>query len=224
MKVGIVGSGVVGQTIGATLVERGEDVMLGTRSPGDIERKRGMGPPLKDWLTQTGDKGRIGTFAEAAAHGEIVINATSGMGSVEALTLAGESNLDEKILIDVSNPLDFSHGMPPTLSVCNTDSVGEQIQRAFPAAKVVKTLNTTTVNVMVNPAKVAGGDHNIFVSGNDAGAKKQVTELLGRWFGWRNVTDLGDITSARGAEMILPIWVRLYGLLGTGMFNFKIMR
>ena len=224
MNVGIVGSGVVGQTIGAKLVERGEDVVLGTRSPADIDRKRGMGAPLKDWLSQTGNKGRIGTFAEAAAHGEIVINATSGAGSVEALTLAGRSSLDGKILIDVSNPLDFSHGMPPTLSVCNTDSVGEQIQRAFPTAKVVKTLNTTTVNVMVDPAKVAGGDHSIFVSGNDADAKKRVTELLGRWFGWRSVIDLGDITSARGAEMILPIWVRLYGVLGTGMFNFKIVR
>ncbi|HEY3257861.1 MAG TPA: NAD(P)-binding domain-containing protein [Gemmatimonadaceae bacterium] len=224
MKVGIVGSGVVGQTLGAKLVVCGEDVILGTRSPGDIERKRGMGPPLKDCLTQTGNKGRIATFAEAAAHGEMVINATSGMGSVEALTLAGENNLDGKILIDVANPLDFSHGMPPSLTVCNTDSLGEQIQRAFPAAKVVKTLNTTTASVMVDPAKVAGGDHDIFVSGNDADAKKRVTELLGRWFGWRSVIDLGDITTARGAEMILPIWVRLYGALGTAMFNFKIVR
>jgi predicted dinucleotide-binding enzyme len=224
MKVGIVGSGVVGQTLGAKLAERGEVVMLGTRSPEDIEKKRGMGPPLKDWLSHTGNKGRIGTFAEAASHGEIVINATSGMGSVEALTLAGEKNLDGKILIDVANPLDFSRGMPPSLTVCNTDSLGEQIQRAFPAAKVVKTLNTTTVNVMVDPAKVAGGDHNIFVSGNDAGAKKRVAELLRQWFGWPSVIDLGDITSARGAEMILPIWVRLYGVLGSAMFNFKVVR
>ena len=224
MKVGIVGSGVVGQTLGAKLVERGEDVVLGTRSPGDTEKKRGMGPPLKDWLGRTGNKGRIATFAEAASHGEIVINATSGMGSLEALTLAGEKNLDGKILVDVANPLDFSHGMPPSLTVCNTDSLGEQIQRAFPAAKVVKTLNTMTASLMVDPAKVGGGDHDIFVSGNDADAKKRVAELLAHWFGWRSVIDLGDITTARGAEMILPIWVRLYGVLGTGMFNFKIMR
>lgn len=224
MKVGIVGSGIVGQTLGAKLVERGEDVVLGTRSPGDMDAKRGMGAPLKDWLSQTGGKARIASFAEAAAHGEVVINATSGPASIEALTAAGAANLKGKILIDVSNPLDFTRGFPPTLSVSNTDSNAEQIQRAFPDAKVVKTLNTTTASVMVDPAKVANGDHDLFVSGNDAQAKAQVTELLKRWFGWRSVIDLGDITTARGAEMLLPLWVRLYAALGTAMFNFKIAR
>src|SRR6266550_4470947 len=224
MKIGIIGSGVVGQTIGAKLVEAGEDVVLGTRTPGNLDDKRGMGAPLNDWLEKTSNKGRVASFADAAAHGEIVINATAGMASVEALRLAGEGNLDGKILIDLSNALDFSHGFPPTLSVCNTDSVAEQIQRAFPGARVVKTLNTTTAAVMVDPAKVAGGDHDLFVSGNDAAAKAQVTELLRRWFGWRTVIDLGDITTARGPEMLLAIWVRLYGALGTGMFNFKVVR
>ncbi|HEU4994566.1 MAG TPA: NAD(P)-binding domain-containing protein [Gemmatimonadaceae bacterium] len=224
MKVGIIGSGVVGQTIGAKLVERGEDVMLGTRSPGQLSDKRGMGAPLADWLSRIQNRARIGTFADTAAHGEIVINATSGMASLEALRLAGEKNLSGKILIDIANPLDFSRGMPPSLSVCNTDSLGEQIQRAFPAAKVVKTLNTTTASVMVNPALVAGGDHDLFVSGNDASAKARVSELLTRWFGWRSVIDLGDITTARGTEMLLPVWVRLWGALGTPMFNFKIAR
>ncbi len=224
MKIGIVGSGVVGQTLGAKLIEVGEDVVLGTRTPGDLDEKRGMGAPLSEWVKKTGDKGRIASFADAAAHGEIVINATGGMVSLEALRLAGERNLDGKILIDVSNPLDFSHGFPPTLTVCNTDSVAEQIQRAFPTAKVVKTLNTTNTAVMVDPAKVGGGDHDLFVSGNDSAAKARVTELLKRWFGWRTVIDLGDITTARGAEMILPIWVRLYSVLGTGMFNFKVVR
>jgi predicted dinucleotide-binding enzyme len=129
MKIGILGSGVVGQTIGAKLVERGEDVVLGTRSPKQLVDKRGMGAPLSEWLSKVGNKARIASFAEAAAHGEIVINATSGTGSLEALKLAGEGNLDGKILIDVSNPLDFSRGMPPFLTVCNTDSLGEQIQR-----------------------------------------------------------------------------------------------
>jgi len=224
MKIGIIGSGVVGQTIGAKLVERGEDVVLGTRSPGKLNDKRGFGQSLDDWLTATGSKARVGTFADAAAHGEIVINATSGTVSLEALRLAGEQNLRGKILIDISNPLDFSKGMPPTLTVCNTDSVGEQIQRAFPEAKVVKTLNTTNVNVMVDPGQVAGGDHDLFVSGNDAAAKARVTELLRQWFGWRNVIDLGDITTARGVEMILPVWLRLWGALGSPMFNFKIAR
>jgi predicted dinucleotide-binding enzyme len=224
MKIGIIGSGVVGQTLGAKLAERGEDVVLGTRSPGNLSDKRGFGKPLEEWLRSAGSNARIATFADAAVHGEIVINATSGVGSIEALQLAGEQSLKNKILIDVSNPLDFSRGFPPSLTVCNTDSVAEQIQRAFPDAKVVKTLNTTTAAVMVDPAKVAAGDHHLFVSGNDAAAKTRVTELLHDWFGWRNVIDLGDITTARGAEMILPIWLRLMGALGTPMFNFKIAR
>lgn len=224
MKVGILGSGVVGQTIGAKLVERGEDVVLGTRTPAELDDKRGMGPPLSQWLTRVGNKARVATFAEAATHGEIVINATSGMGALEALELAGAASLDGKILMDVSNPLDFSSGMPPSLSVCNTDSLGEQIQRAFPNARVVKTLNTINANVMVNPLLVAGGDHDVFVSGDDADARARVSELLKSWFGWRSVIDLGDITTARGTEMMLPVWVRLWGALGTPMFNFKISR
>lgn len=224
MKIGIVGSGGVAQTLGAKLVERGEDVVLGTRSPGNVSDKRGFGQSLEDWLATTGNKARVATFADAAAHGEIVINATSGTVSLDALKMAGGENLRGKILIDVSNPLDFSKGMPPTLTVCNTDSIGEQIQRTFPESKVVKTLNTTNMQVMVGPSKVGGGDHHLFVSGNDAAAKTRVTELLRQWFGWRNVIDLGDITTARGAEMILPIWLRLMGALKTPMFNFKIVQ
>jgi len=224
MKIGIIGSGVVGQTIGAKLVERGEDVVLGTRSPQKLEDKRGMGGSLGEWVKKTNNKGRVATFQEAARHGEIVINATAGTGSVEALKAAGEQNLNGKIVIDISNPLDFSKGMPPSLTVCNTDSLGEQVQRAFPKANIVKTLNTMTTVIMVDPSQVAGGDHHVFVSGNDAAAKARVTELLKRWFGWRDVIDLGDITTARGTEMILPIWVRLWGALGTPMFNFKVAR
>ncbi len=152
-----------------------------------------------------------------------MFNATNGMGSLEALKLAGESNLNGKILVDISNPLDFSKGMPPSLSVCNTDSLGEQIQRAFPAVKVVKTLNTVTASLMVNPRQLADGDHHVFVSGNDAGAKAQVTDLLKTWFGWKHVIDLGDITTARGTEMYLPLWLRLWGALGTGMLNIKVV-
>jgi len=153
-----------------------------------------------------------------------VINATAGTGSLEALKLAGDGNLKGKIVIDIANPLDFSKGMPPTLSVCNSDSLGEQIQRAFPQVTVVKTLNTMTAALMVDPGQLAGGDHHVFVSGNDTGAKARVTELLKSWFGWRQVIDLGDITTARGTEMILPLWLRLWGALGTPMLNFKIVR
>ena len=224
MKIGILGSGVVGQTLGEKLLERGGDVVLGTRSPDKLEGKRGMGAPLDEWLRRTNGKARVASFADAASHGEIVINATHGGGSLDALAMAGAANLDGKILIDVANPLDFSRGMPPSLTVCNTDSLGEQIQRAFPNVKVVKTLHTANAQVMVNPAGVADGDHDLFVCGNDAAARARVAELLKQWFGWRNVIDLGDITAARGTEMLLPIWVRLMGALGTPLFNFKIVR
>jgi predicted dinucleotide-binding enzyme len=114
--------------------------------------------------------------------------------------------------------------MPPSLTVCNTDSLGEQIQRAFPAARVVKALNTVNAQVMVDPAGVGGGDHDLFVCGDDAEAKRQVTDWLGEWFGWRNVVDLGDISTARGTEMLLPLWVRLWAALGTPRFNLKVVR
>jgi predicted dinucleotide-binding enzyme len=164
----------------------------------------------------------LGSFAEAAAHGELVVNATSGGASLDALGQAGEANLDGKVLVDVANPLDFSGGMPSSLSVANTDSPGEQIQRAFPGARVVKTLNTMTAALMVDPGRVAGGDHHVYVSG-DPDAKAQVARLLTDGFGWREVLDLGDITSARGAEMYVDLWLRLFGALGTPMVNVRVV-
>lgn len=214
MKIGIVGSGTVARTIGAKLVELGHEIVLGTR-----DRAK-----LNEWLAEAGRGARAGSFAEAAAHGEVVINATAGGGSLEALRAAGAPNLNGKILIDIANPLDFSKGMPPTLSVVNTDSLGEQIQRAFPEVKVVKTLNTVTASIMVNPRQLAGGDHHIFVSGDDPEARAQVSEWLRSWFGWEHIIELGDISTARGAEQILPIWVRLMGVLGTPLFSFKVVR
>ena len=165
----------------------------------------------------------LGTFGEAAAHGEMVVNATAGAVSLEALDMAGEEYLTGKVLVDISNPLDFSEGMPPTLSVSNTDSLGEQIQRRFPEAKVVKTLHTMNAYLMVDPAQLAGGEHTVFVCGDDAETKAKVTELL-RSFGWTDIIDLGDISTARGTEMLLPIWVRLFGALQKPIFNFKIVR
>jgi 8-hydroxy-5-deazaflavin:NADPH oxidoreductase len=225
MKIGILGSGVVGQTVGAKLARLGHDVVLGTRSPDEIHVKRGHGgTSLADWLERAGTTAHIASFPEAAAHGEVVLNATNGMNSLAALRLAGAGTLAGKILIDIANPLDFSRGMPPTLSVCNDDSLGEQIQREFPETRVVKALNTTTAAIMVDPAQVAGGDHDLFICGDDDDAKRQVTQWLREWFGWRDVVDLGEISAARGTEMILPLWVRLMGTLGTPMFNFKIAR
>jgi len=227
MKIGIIGTGMVGQVLAAKLAADGHTVVVGTRNPAETLARTspdGYGnPPFAAWQ-RAHPAVKLGTFAEAATHGEVLLNAASGGGSIQALTAAGAGNLEGKILIDIANPLDFSKGMPPSLSVCNTDSLAEQIQRAFPGLKVVKSLNTVTALVMVNPAAVAGGDHHLFVSGNDAGAKAEVIRLLGAWFGWKNIIDLGDITTARGTEMMLPVWIRLWGALKTPMFNFKIVR
>ena len=213
MNIGIIGSGTVGQTLGGKLAALGHDVKIGTRDP----------QKLTDWQAKVGQKASVGSFAEAAAWGEIVFNCTTGAASLAALTQAGEQNLSGKTLVDVANPLDFSQGMPPTLTVCNTDSLAEQIQRAFPQARVVKTLNTMNADLMVNPALLPG-EHDVFVSGNDADAKAAVTAILTDMFGWRSVIDLGDIKTARTVEMLLPLWVNLYGVFQTATFNFKIIR
>lgn len=227
MKVGILGTGVVGQAISGKLAELGHEVIVGTRDVAQTLAHTEPGfyglPSFSVWQQQH-PQVKLGTFAEASRHGEAVFNATNGTGSMAALDMAGAANLEGKILIDIANPLDFSRGMPPTLSVCNTDSLGEQIQRAFPNVKVVKTLNTVTAFLMVNPGLVADGNHTMFVCGNDAAAKAQVSDWLKTWFGWQDVIDLGDIGAARGAEMYLPIWLRLMGTLGMGMFNIKVVR
>ncbi|MBI5959657.1 MAG: NAD(P)-binding domain-containing protein, partial [Chloroflexi bacterium] len=214
MKIGVLGTGTVGQAISAKLSEMNHDVMIGTRDVTKTLKRTGpdgMGnPPFSMWYEQHPHV-KLGTFAQAAAYGEILVNATNGSASVEVLKQVGETHLNGKILIDIANPLDFSKGMPPSLFVCNTDSLGEQIQRAFPQLKVVKTLNTMTAGLMVNPRQLAEGDHDVFVSGDDAGAKTKVSALLKTDFGWKQVIDLGDISSARGTEMILPIWLRLWG-------------
>ena len=215
MRIGILGTGVVGKTLATKLVKLGHDVRMGSRSAG--------GEKARAWLKEAGGKSSEGTFADAASHAEMIFNCTSGGGSLEALRAAGANNLQGKVLVDVANPLDFSRGMPPTLSVCNTDSLGEQIQKAFPGAKVVKSLNTVTAAVMVEPSLIRG-THTMFLSGNDAGAKAQVTELLRAGFGWKDVMDLGDITGARAQEMYLPLWLRLYTTLKTPNINVQLVR
>jgi predicted dinucleotide-binding enzyme len=226
MRMGLLGTGPVSQRLAGRLAGLGHEVMIGTR---DVEalmaRTEGAydgSPAFADWRTDHPTV-RVGTFADAAAFAEMVWNATAGAASLEALAMAGTRNLDGKILVDVANPLDVSHRMPPTLSVCNTDSLAEQIQRAFPGAKVVKTLNTVNARLMVDPAQVGGGDHHVFVSGNDQEAKSEVTRLLVEGFGWTNVLDLGDITSARAAEMYLPLWLRLFAAVGNPMVNVKVV-
>ena len=202
MKIGVLGTGNVGRTIAAKLFELGHDVLVGSRTA----------------------KEDAVTFAHAAVHGELVFNCTAGDKSLEALRMAEADNLADKILVDVANPLDFSRGMPPILAVCNADSLGEEIQRLFPRSKVVKALNTVNCRVMVEPSLLPG-EHDVFVCGNDEGAKSEVRELI-RTFGWpaEHIIDLGDITGARGMEMYLPLWLRLMGTLGTPTFNIAIER
>lgn len=224
MKIGILGSGMVGQDLGAKLVELGHDVVIGTRDPAKLDDKKSGGASLREWLARTSGKGRVATFAAAAAHGELVVHAAHGAAAFEVLKAAGGAkNLDGKVVIDTANDLDFSAGMPPRLVTQDGDSLGERIQKAYPKAKVVKTLNTVTSAVMIDPAAIAGGDHHVFLSGNDKAAKAKVAEILAS-FGWRNVLDLGDITTARGSELLLPLWLRLWGALGTPLLNLKVVR
>ncbi len=215
MKYGVLGTGMVGKALAIKLGSLGHDVMMGSRSGAKDES-------LVAALSSSPRPIRLGTFREAAAFGERLISCTTGTTSVDALRAADPSDLSGKVLIDVSNPLDFSKGMPATLTVCNTDSLGEMIQRSFPELKVVKALNTCNCAVMVDPGRVPG-EHDLFIAGNDASAKQQVTEML-REFGWRSIIDLGDISCARATEQLMPIWLRLYGMYGSPDFNYRMVK
>lgn len=214
MKIGVLGTGLVGQTIGSKLVQLGHEVLMGSRDAAN--------PKAIAWAKQQERRNALfGTFANAAEFGEIIFNCTLGSASLEALRQAGAENLKGKVLIDLSNPIDYSADTW-TLTVCNTDSLGEQIQRAFPQARVVKTLNTVNSNVMIDPNKLAEKT-DIFVSGNDIDAKATVIAILRDWFGWRSVIDLGDITTSRGVEMFIPLWRSLRYVVPSNRFNIKIV-
>ncbi|HEU4810583.1 MAG TPA: NAD(P)-binding domain-containing protein [Nocardioides sp.] len=217
MKIAVLGTGMVGQALSIRLAELGHDVTIGTRDPAATLARE----EYAAWAAAHAGPA-LATFADAAAGAELVMNASGGTVTLDVLAQAGAENLAGKVLVDISNPLDFSQGFPPTLTVKDTDSMGEQVQRTFPRALVVKTLNTMNAGLMVHP-ETLGESTSVFVSGNDAGAKQTVTELLTS-FGHTDVIDLGDITTARGAEMVLPLWLRLMGSLGTATFNFKVVR
>lgn len=217
MKITVLGTGMVGNAIATKLVKVGHQIMMGSRNANSDAGQ--------EWLRSVGGKAQIGTFADAAKFGEIVFDCTNGANSLAALRQAGATNLHAKILIQVSNPLDTSKGMPPSLTVCNTDSLGEQIQREFPEVRVVKALNTVNCDIMIDPSGVPG-DHDLFICGNDTDAKREVASRLCEWFGWKpsNIIDLGDISNSRGTEMFLALWVRLWGVLGTPHFNIHVVR
>jgi predicted dinucleotide-binding enzyme len=227
VRIAVLGTGIVGRTLAGGLSAAGHDVVIGTRdAAATLARTEpdGMGnPPFSQWHADH-QHVKLVTFAEAAGASEVIVNATSGGASLASLESAGAANLAGKPLLDVANPLDFSQGMPPTLLVANTDSLAEQIQRAHPDAKVVKTLNTMSAVVMVDPGRLPES-HDVFVAGDDASAKDVTRELL-RGVGWKddNIVDVGGVRSARGLEMYLPLWLSVFGSSGSADFNIKIVR
>ncbi len=212
MEIAILGTGTVGRTLSEGLARHGHRVTVGTRDP---EATRARDEAAFEGVT-------LRTFADAAADAELVILATSGQAALGVIEAAGPSRLAGKVLIDVANPLDFSNGFPPSLSVCNTTSLGEQVQAAAPEAKVVKALNTVAAPVMIDPASVAGGDHTLPICGDDAEAKATVTALLAE-LGWRDVLDLGPISGARATEAYLLLWTRLYAARQSAAFSIKVV-
>lgn len=213
MRVGILGSGVVGQSLGRGFAGRGHEVVLGTRTP-DSEK-------LAPWKREVGDRGRTGTFAQAAAYGEVLVVAVLGTAAEQAIDLAGPRSFDGKVVIDVTNPLDFSKGMPPGLFVGMTDSLGERIQRKLPRAKVVKCFNIVNNQTMIDPSNT-GTKPTMLLCGNDEGAKRKVTEILEQ-FGWDDVVDIGGIDGARWLEAHVPLWVRVTMQKNTWFLGFKVV-
>ncbi|MBK8383417.1 MAG: NAD(P)-binding domain-containing protein [Ignavibacteria bacterium] len=216
MNIAILGTGMVGATVGKKLTDLGHKVMMGSRTSGNEK--------ALEWVKKCGANASAGKFSEAAAFGEIIFLCTNGAVTIEVIGLSGKENFNGKTVIDITNPLDFSKGMPPTLipGLSNTNSLGEEVQKTLPDAKVVKTLNTVNCEIMIAPDKLSE-ETSIYISGNEAAAKEKVTEIL-RSFGWTSIIDLGDISTARGTEMMLPLWIRLWGALKTGHFNFKLVK
>ena len=209
MQIAIVGSGVVARFFGQAFAAVGHEVALGTRDPEQTRAREewaGVDLPLVSY---------------ADLQGEVYVNATRGDGSLAALQAVGPG-LHDKILIDASNPLDTSKGFPPSLFVANTDSLAEQLQQALPQVRLVKMFNTMAHEVMVDPAQL-GQESTIFVAGNDESARRGAADLA-RELGWVDVMDLGDLTAARGLEMYIPLWLRIYGAVGQPAFNIKVVR
>lgn len=226
MNISVLGTGSVGQALASKLVTLGHNIFMGTRNvENSLNRTEpdGWGNPAPGTWIKNNPEVKLCTYKEAVQKGnDLIVFAMNGNAAMECLKSVGEELLNEKTMLDISNPLDFSKGFPPSLTICNTESLAEKIQSQYPGLKVVKSLNTMSNPIMINPSLIPG-EHSVFISGNDPGAKSEVTGILNS-FGWKNdnIIDLGDISTARGTEMMLPVWVRLFGKLQTPFFNFHI--
>jgi 8-hydroxy-5-deazaflavin:NADPH oxidoreductase len=209
MQIAILGTGAVGPALGKALSAAGHQVTIGTRDPDQTKAR-------DEWADVD-----LPLAAYQDLDADVFVNATNGRGSLAALQAVGDA-LNGKVVIDASNALDFSHGFPPSLFVSNTDSLAEQLQRELSEARLVKMFNTMANQVMVNPRGLAD-DSTIFVAGNDATARQTAASIAAD-LGWTDVFDLGDLTAARGLEMYLPLWVRIFGQLGRPEFNIKLVR
>ena len=212
MKIGVLGTGMVGATIATKLVQLGHHVTMGSRTPDNRTAAH--------WTKLNGINASQGTFSDAVLYSELIFLCTKGEATLEVVRTVGPDAFREKVVVDVSNPLDFSHGMPPSLLICNTESLAEHVQKALPYAKVVKTLNIVNCEIMIDPPKA--GNPTMLLCGNDGEAKATVTALL-KDFGWTDIVDLGDIKAARGTEMLLPVWLSLLNVVGHPHFGFKIV-
>ncbi|RJS45951.1 NADPH-dependent F420 reductase [Nocardioides cavernaquae] len=208
MKLAVLGTGMVGTTLGAAFAAAGHEVTLGTRDPEATAARGAITLPLA-------------TFAGAAAGAAVVVLAVGGGVAESVLAAAGD--LTGKVILDVTNPLDFSNGFPPSLTVKDTDSLAEVLQRAHPEAQVVKSLNTVNASLMVNPSGLGDGDTTIFLAGDEAAARDVVRGLLDD-LGWSDIVEFEALEAARGLEMWLPLWVRLMQNFGTAQFNLKLVR
>ncbi len=214
MKVGILGSGIVGQVLGKGFASLGHDVKMGSREPGS--------DAIKQWIAGVGGRAAAGTVAEAAAFGEVAVLATRWDGTENAIRLAGPQNLAGKVVIDVTNPLAFAPNAPPRLALGHTTSAGEQVQRWLPEARVVKAFNSVGNPHMFRP-QFPGGPPDLFICGNDAAAKQTVTEIS-KAFGWPSVIDIGGIDGARLLEPLAMLWI-VYGIRSNSWNHaFKLLR
>jgi 8-hydroxy-5-deazaflavin:NADPH oxidoreductase len=220
MNIGVLGTGVVGETIATALIEKGHNVRMGSRSANNDKAAA--------WVNKSNNNATQGDFNDAAAFGEIVFLCLNGAYALDAVRSINADSINGKVVIDLTNPLDFSKGMPPRLleGLNNSTSLGEEIQATLPAARVVKTFNTINSNVMVNPKLINNGDHTLFLCGNDNDAKNKVKHFLVDTFGWQadNLLDLGGMVAARGTEAYVPFWVMMMQATGSPMFNIKVVK